>query len=48
MAEILKITTERVDDIPLVLAQRERMGVQPLLDVDFPTHRNGVGRSLGG
>jgi hypothetical protein len=47
MAEILKITTERVDDIPLVLAQRERMGVQPLLDVDFPTHRNGVGRSLG-
>ena len=47
MAEILNITTERVDDIPLVLAQRERMGVQPLLDVDFPTHRNGVGRSLG-
>ena len=47
MAEIGNITTERVDDIPLVLAQRERMGVQPLLDVDFPTHRNGVGRSLG-
>jgi transposase len=47
MAEILKITTERVEDIPLLLAQLERMGVQPLLDVDFPTHRNWVGLSLG-
>jgi hypothetical protein len=47
MAEILNITTDRVDDIPLLLAQRERMGVQPLLDADFPTHRNGVGLSLG-
>ena len=47
MAEILKIATERVDDIPLLLAQLERMGVQPLLDEHFPTHRNWVGLSLG-
>jgi len=32
MAEILNITTDRGDDIPLLLAQLERMGVQPLLD----------------
>jgi hypothetical protein len=47
MAEILKITTERVDDIPLLLAQLERMGVQPLLDEHFFPHRNWVGLSLG-
>jgi hypothetical protein len=47
MAEILNITTERVDDIPLLLAQLERMGVQPLLDEYFPTHGNWVGLSLG-
>jgi transposase len=48
MAEKLTIITERVDDIPLLLAQRERMGVQPLLDEHFPTHGNWVGLSLGG
>jgi hypothetical protein len=47
MAEILNITTDRVDDIPLLLAQLERMGVQPLLDEHLPTHRNWVGLSLG-
>ena len=45
--EQLQIATERVDDIPLLLAQLERMGVQPLLDEHFPTHRNWVGLSLG-
>src|SRR5687768_16087817 len=47
LAERLHITTDRVDDIPLVLAPLERMGVQPLRDVYGPPHRNGVGRSLG-
>jgi transposase len=47
MAETLTIISERVDDIPLVLAQLERMGVQPLLDEHFPTHGNWVGLSLG-
>lgn len=29
MAERLSIISERVDDIPLLLAQLERMGVRP-------------------
>src|SRR5919197_1612747 len=47
MAEKLALISERVDDIPLWLAQLERMGVQPLLDEHFPTHGNWVGLSLG-
>jgi transposase len=46
MAETLTIISERVDDIPVLLAQLERMGVQPLLDEHFPTHGNWVGLSL--
>ena len=45
MAETLTIISERVDDMPLLLAQLERMGVQPLLDEYFPTHGNWVGLS---
>ncbi len=41
------LKTERVDDIPLLLAQLERMGVQELLDEHFPTHGNWKGLSLG-
>jgi transposase len=47
MAETLTIRSERVDDIPVLLAQLDRMGVQPLLDKHFPTHGNWVGLSLG-
>jgi transposase len=47
MAESLSIISERVDDIPLLLTQLERMGVQPLLDEHCPTHGNWVGLSLG-
>jgi transposase len=47
MAERLSILSERVDDIPLLLAQLERMGVRPLLDEYFPDHGNWVGLSLG-
>jgi transposase len=47
MAENLTIISERVDDIPLLLAQLERMGLQPLLDEHFATHGNWVGLSLG-
>jgi transposase len=47
MTENLSITTERVDDIPLLLAQLERMQVAPLLDEHFPTHGNWQGLSLG-
>jgi transposase len=47
MTETLIIISERVDDIPLLLAQLAPMGVQPLLDKHFPTHGNWVGLSLG-
>jgi len=39
--------TERVDDIPLLLAQMDRMGVAALLDRHFPAHGNWQGLGLG-
>src|SRR5260370_37346 len=48
MNEPLTIQTERVDDIPLLLAQMQRMGIADLPDEPFPTHGNGEGLSLGG
>ena len=47
MNEPLTITTERVDDIALLLAQMQRMGITCLLDAHFPTHGNHQGLSLG-
>jgi hypothetical protein len=47
MAERLSIIRERVDDIPLLLAQLERMGVRSLLNEYFPAHGNWVGLSVG-
>lgn len=47
MNETWTIINERVDDIPLLLAQLARMGVQPLVDTHFPTHGNWQGLSLG-
>ncbi len=47
MSEILTISSERVDDIPLLIAQQERMGIATLLDEYFPTHGNWQGLSLG-
>ncbi len=47
MSEPISVTHERVDDIPLLLAQLNRMGVQGLLDKHFPTHGNWQGLSLG-
>lgn len=47
MTESLTITTERVDDIPLLIAQLERMGLPAVLDAQFPTHGNWAGLSLG-
>jgi transposase len=45
--EDFNITTERVDDIPVLLAQVGRMGIAELLDSHFETHGNWVGTSLG-
>jgi len=47
MTEKLTVTSERVDDIPLLLAQQERMGLPSLLDEHFPTHGHWQGLSLG-
>lgn len=47
MNEQPNIITERVDDIPLLLAQMERMGLAALLDAHFPAHGNWQGLSLG-
>ena len=47
MNQTFSITTERVDDIPLLLAQMQRMGLASLLDRHFPTHGNRQGLSLG-
>jgi len=41
------ITNERVDDIPVLLTQIERMGVQKLIDKNFSSHGNWRGQSLG-
>jgi transposase len=47
MTEQLTFEIERIDDIPLLLAQLERMQIGPLLDEHFPTHGNWQGLSLG-
>src|SRR5438067_636419 len=47
MKEAVSMTTERVDDIPLLLAHMHRMGLAGLLDSHFPTHGNWQGLSLG-
>jgi len=41
------IITERVDDIPLLLEQMQRMGLPGLVDEHFPTHGNWQGLSVG-
>jgi transposase len=47
MTEQLTVTTERVDDIPLLLAQSDDMGIAELLDEYFKPHGNWEGPSLG-
>jgi transposase len=47
MNEQMNFYDERIDDIPVVLAQLERMQVGVLLDRHFPTHGNWQGLSLG-
>jgi hypothetical protein len=47
MHAIPNIITERVDDVPLLLEQMQRMGLPTLIDEHFPAHGNWYGRSLG-
>ena len=43
----LKITTEQLDDVPLLLGQLEKMEIADLLDSHFPRHGNWSGVSMG-
>ena len=43
----LTIETERVDDVPVLLAQMEKMGVAELLDEHVVMHGNWGGLSFG-
>src|SRR5438132_8993832 len=47
MTEKLTLTTERVDDIPILLALCANMGIAELLDAYFQPHGNWEGTSLG-
>jgi len=47
MADNLKVTTEQVDDIPVLLAQGKKIGVPELLDQHFLSHGNWRGTSFG-
>src|SRR5262250_2999983 len=47
MNNLQHIITERVDDIPLLLEQMQRMNLPTLIDHHFPTHGNWQGLSLG-
>jgi len=47
MSGELTITTEQVDDFPVLIAQTERMDVAELLDRNFTVHGNWQGLSLG-
>src|SRR5215471_17347085 len=47
MNGIPSIITERVDDIPLLLAQMQRMHLPAMIDHHFPGHGNWQGLSLG-
>jgi transposase len=41
------LVVERIDDLPLLLAQLERMGIRELLNRHFPVHGHWRGLSLG-
>ena len=47
MTEELTVKTERVDDIPVLLAHMIKMGLPQLLDEHFPVHGNWQEPSLG-
>jgi transposase len=47
MNDIQSIITERVDDMPLLLEQMQRMALPTLIDNYFPTHGNWQGLSPG-
>ena len=47
MTPSLSLTVERIDDLPLLLAQMERMGIRELLDRHFLVHGHFGKHDLG-
>jgi len=47
MADNFSVTTEQVDDIPILLAQGKKIGIPEILDRHFVPHGNWQGTSLG-
>lgn len=47
MTKKLKVITEQVEDVPLLLAQMKRMKIGENLDKNFPKHGNWQGMSIG-
>lgn len=47
MSQELTVVSERADDIPVLLASEERMGLAPLIDEYFPPHGNWKGLPPG-
>jgi transposase len=47
MADNLQVTTEQLDDIPVLLAQGKKIGIPELLDQQFLSHGNWQGTSFG-
>jgi hypothetical protein len=47
MSEQIGVTTERVDDIPILTASMERIGMAELMDECFVVHGNWQGLSIG-
>jgi transposase len=47
MSEQPTIHTERVDDVPLLLAHMQRLALPSIMDAHFPAHGNHRGLSLG-
>lgn len=47
MANNLNVTTEQVEDIPVLMAEGKKIGIQELLDRHFSQHGNWQGTSLG-
>ena len=44
---VVIVTSEQIDDVPLLVALLQKMGVAQLLDKYFPAHGNWQGLSLG-
>src|SRR6266850_159654 len=48
MSKQITVKHERIDDIPVIIAQLKKMRVDKLIDTHFPTNGNWTGLSLGG